>query len=101
MFSYGRSFICIHNFSKFVFFSAELKAAIAEHFVNNQSFAKNFSLDQFKTIKNCCIVFDLVTTSGVRLDDQKIFFFTPKFLDKNFLSIFQVLFFYKQFYYLY
>ena len=29
------------------------RSTIAKHFVNNQSFSKNFSLERFKTIKDC------------------------------------------------
>lgn len=47
------------------------RSTIAKHFVNNQSFSKNFSLERFKTIKDCYNVFDLVKIEAICIFNRK------------------------------
>ena len=47
------------------FIDAIKRSAIAEHLVNNQSFAKSFNLKISNTVKSCYNVFDLFKMEAI------------------------------------
>ena len=45
--------------------NAVKRSSIAEHLVNNQSFAEIFNLDRFRVIKSCVNNFDLIKMEAI------------------------------------